>query len=206
MLTVVTFGNIIITNGGTKMKEHYHHGNLKKELIEVGIRIISEEGFEHLSLRNISKQCGVSHNAIYRHFDNKEQMIDCCRDYVTESLTECLSNSIDGSDMADPDTMKTLGFSYIHFYRDHPTYFSFLYRNSNLKIIFSMDEIDGNYPPFELFRKVCLAYCRHNGLTKEEGVKRLVRFWSIMHGAISLMISSNVELYGNWEDCLNNIF
>ena len=56
------------------MKEHYHHGNLKKELIEVGIKIISEEGFDHLSLRNISKQCGVSHNAIYRHFDNKEQI------------------------------------------------------------------------------------------------------------------------------------
>lgn len=189
-----------------KEKEHYHHGNLKNELIEVGIQIISEEGFEHLSLRNISKRCGVSHNAIYRHFDSKEQMIDCCRNHVTESLTGFLKSSIDGRDLAEPDTMKTLGFSYIRFYREHPTYFSFLYRNSSLKIIFSMDETEGNYPPFELFRMACLAYCRDNDLTKEEGVKMLVRFWSVMHGAISLMISSNVELDGNWEDCLESIF
>lgn len=188
------------------MKEHYHHGNLKKELIEVGIQIISEEGFEHLSLRNISKQCGVSHNAIYRHFDNKEQMIDCCREYVTESLTEYLSKSIEGKDAFTSDTLKILGHSYIQFYREHPTYFSFLYRNSTLRIIFSMDETEGNYPPFEIFQKACCTYCKYYELSKDEGLKILVRLWSLTHGAISLMISPNVELDGKWEDFLDDIF
>ena len=187
------------------MKEHYHHGNLKEELIEVGIRIISEEGFEHLSLRNISKQCGVSHNAIYRHFDDKAQMIDCCQKYVTEKLTEYLSKSIEGLDISALDKLKTLGFSYIQFYREHPTYFSFLYRNSALKIMFSMTEIENNYPPFEVFRKVCCAYCDDCGLSQDEGLKKLVRFWSITHGAISLMNSPNVEIDGKWEDFINDI-
>ena len=136
------------------MKEHYHHGNLKNELIEVGIKIISEEGFDHLSLRNISKQCGVSHNAIYRHFDDKEQM----------------------------------------------------YRNSSIRIVFTMDEIPENYPPYEVFRKVYLAIAEKKGESKEDGLKQLLRYWSLMHGAISLLISPNVELSGNTENYLKDFF
>lgn len=188
------------------MKEHYHHGNLKNELIEVGIKIISEEGFEHLSLRNISKQCGVSHNAIYRHFDDKEQMIDCCRAYVTETLTDYLNKSISELNPAEIDTLHTLGYAYIHFYKEHPTYFSFLYRNSSIRIVFTMDEIPDNYPPYEVFRKVYLAIAEKNGESKEDGLKQLLRYWSLMHGAISLLISPNVEFPGDTEDYLKDFF
>lgn len=187
------------------MKEHYHHGNLKNELIEAGIRIISEKGFDHLSLRNISRQCGVSHNAIYRHFDSKEQMINCCQEFVTQNLTTYLSQSIEGLDMSNPSTLKTLGLSYIEFYKEHPTYFSFLYRNSNLKIIFSMDEIENNYPPFDIFRKVCCTYCEHNNLPQNEGLKKLVHLWSLMHGIISLIISPNVEIDIKWKEYFDDI-
>lgn len=188
------------------MKEHYHHGNLKNELIEVGIKIISEEGFDHLSLRNISKQCGVSHNAIYRHFDDKEQMIDCCRLYVTETLTDYLNQSIAGLDPAQIDTLHTLGYAYIRFYKEHPTYFSFLYRNSSIRIVFTMDEIPENYPPYEVFRKAYLAIAEKKGESKEAGLKQLLRYWSLMHGAISLLISPNVELPDNTENYLKDFF
>lgn len=188
------------------MKEHYHHGNLKNELIEHGIRIISEEGVDHLSLRNISRQCGVSHNAIYRHFDNKEHMIDCCRNYVTERLTEYLNESIAGLDISEVDTVNTLGYAYIRFYEEHPTYFSFLYRNSTLKITLSLEETEGNYPPFEIFRKVGCALVKRYGMTNEAGLKRLVQYWSMMQGVVSLIISPNVELDGDWKDYLKDFF
>lgn len=188
------------------MKEHYHHGNLKNELIEHGIRIISEEGVDHLSLRNISRQCGVSHNAIYRHFDNKEHMIDCCRNYVTERLTEYLNESIAGLDISEVDTVNTLGYAYIRFYEEHPTYFSFLYRNSTLKITLSLEETEGNYPPFEIFRKVGCALVKRYGMTNEAGLKRLVQYWSMMQGVVSLIISPNVELDGEWKDYLKDFF
>ena len=205
MLTVVTLNSRIIA-GGDYMKTQYHHGNLKNELIEVGIKIVSEEGIEHLSLRNISRQCGVSHNAIYRHFDNKEQMVDCCREYVTQKLTEYLRCSIEGHNISEFDTLKLLGLSYINYYKEHPTYFNFLYRKTNLEIIFSMKEVEENYPPFEVFREVCCAYCKQHNLKEEIGLKKLITIWSIMHGVISLIISPNIKIDGKWEDYLNDIF
>ena len=189
------------------MKTQYHHGNLKKDLIENAIQIISENGLEELSLRSLSKQCGVSHNAIYRHFESKEKMIDCCRNHVISCLTDYLLNTIKNSDYSNPDTINRLSYAYIDFFQKHPTYFGFIYDSKTLcKIIFSLEEIEGNYPPFEIFRRVCIVLINQYNLTKEEGLKRLVKYWALMQGIISLMISPNVELHGEWKNYMKDFF
>lgn len=200
-------GNIKRYNmdGGVFMKDNYHHGNLKHDLIETSIRIISEEGFDRLSLRNISTLCGVSHNAIYRHFDNKEQLIATCREYVTERMMEQLNTTIEKIDISSGAALRHLSAAYISFYKQHPTYYSFLYRNSKVKLIFSTDAVEGNYPPLELFRKVYNAYGNCKGWEPEETLTHLTRLWSLLHGLTALVISPNVEWDGNWQKCLDNI-
>ena len=189
------------------MKDQYHHGNLKQALIENAIEIIAQHGVEQLSLRSLSKQCGVSHNAIYRHFESKEKMIDCCREYVTDSLTDYLSETIAGLDYSDPATIDALSYAYIDFFKEHPAYFDFIYDSKAFcKIVFSLDRVEGNYPPFEIFRTVCIALIQRYQLTEAEGLKRLVKYWAIMQGVVSFIISPNVELDGSWADCLNDIF
>lgn len=187
------------------MKETYHHGNLKHDLIETSIRIISEEGFDRLSLRNISSLCGVSHNAIYRHFDSKEQLIAACRDHVTECMMERLYMAIEGVDKAFGEALYCLSIAYISFYQQHPTYYSFLYRNSKVKLIFSMDEKENNYSPLELFRKVYFAYGNEKHWKPEETLIHLTRLWSLIHGLTALVISSNVEWDEDWKKCLDDI-
>ena len=187
------------------MKDSYHHGNLKHDLIETGIRIISEAGFDRLSLRNISALCGVSHNAVYRHFENKEQLIAACREYVTERMVEQLDAAIEGTDISSGAALRQLSAAYISFYQQHPTYYSFLYRNSKVKLIFSMEGAEDNYPPLELFRKTYSAYGAARGWTQEGTLTHLTRLWSLLHGLTSLVISPNVEWDGDWQKCLDTI-
>jgi len=54
----------------------YHHGNLHDSLLQHGETALREGGFENLSLRSIAKLAGVSHNAPYRHFRNKDDLIN----------------------------------------------------------------------------------------------------------------------------------
>ena len=187
------------------MKDNYHHGNLKRELIETSIRIISEEGFERLSLRNISTLCGVSHNAIYRHFDSKERLISACREHVTASMTARLRAATEGYEISSGEALRRLSTEYVSFYRQHPTYYSFLYRNSEVKLVFSMTETKGNYPPLELFRKAYDDYGEIKGWSSEEKLTRLTQLWSLLHGLTALVISKNVEWDGNFQKCLDNV-
>lgn len=187
------------------MRDGYHHGNLKHDLIETAIGVISENGFEALSLRGVSALCGVSHNAAYRHFENKVQLISACRAYVTERLTEYLNETIKSLDLSSEESLRRLSAAYISFYAQYPTYYSALYRNTDAKLVFSSEETDANYPPLELFRKAYSAFGAAKGWTEEEIMTHLIRRWSLLHGLTALVISPNVKWDGDWQRCLNNI-
>jgi AcrR family transcriptional regulator len=55
--------------------KRYHHGDLKRALIEVADNELARHGFEGLSLRAVAKRAGVSHTAPYRHFADKSQLL-----------------------------------------------------------------------------------------------------------------------------------
>ncbi len=188
------------------MKDRYHHGDLRHDLIEHAIQIISENGFEQLTLRGAAKQCGVSHNAVYRHFESKEQLIDTCRMYVTELLTAYLEDAVKDQEPASPGTLRELSRAYVRFYLEHPTYFSSLYRNSPVKLQLTMEDTEENYPPFELFRKSCRSWAEARGRSDAECLDLLARTWSLAHGLTSLLISPNVEGTLDWEQCLDTAF
>jgi AcrR family transcriptional regulator len=50
--------------------------DLKRELIEKSIELIEKKGMENVSLREVAKECGVSHNAPYSHFKNKKSLLE----------------------------------------------------------------------------------------------------------------------------------
>lgn len=187
------------------MKGSYHHGNLRHDLLETSIQIISEKGFEALSLRGISSLCGVSHNAVYRHFENKEQLIFACQEYVTERMMAYLNEAIAGVDHSSGEALQRLSAAYVSFYQQYPTYYSALYRNSPVKLNFSAEATGKNYPPLELFQCVCAAYGERKGWTPEQMQIRLTQLWALVHGLTALVISPNVIRTWDWQKCLENI-
>ncbi|MCF8009335.1 MAG: TetR/AcrR family transcriptional regulator [Halanaerobiales bacterium] len=54
----------------------------KKEILEVVQKIIYEDGFYNLTIRNIARKLDISEAAIYRHFSDKEDIIDRLTDLV----------------------------------------------------------------------------------------------------------------------------
>ena len=47
----------------------------KKEILQVTLSIIYNEGFYNLTIRNIARKTDISEAAIYRHFKNKNIII-----------------------------------------------------------------------------------------------------------------------------------
>ena len=54
----------------------YHHGDLRNSLVNVGIDMLNDKGISGISLREIARNIGVGHNAPYRHFRNKQQLLE----------------------------------------------------------------------------------------------------------------------------------
>ena len=53
----------------------YHHGHLRETLLQAAIELIPELGPAGFTLREVARRAGVSHNAPYRHFEDKEELL-----------------------------------------------------------------------------------------------------------------------------------
>lgn len=58
----------------------YHHGNLRKALLSHALDLVREEGVEALSLRAVARAAGVSQTAPYRHFANRQALVEAVAD------------------------------------------------------------------------------------------------------------------------------
>ncbi|RAU92588.1 TetR/AcrR family transcriptional regulator [Paenibacillus sp. YN15] len=181
------------------MKEKpYHHGNLRNELIEAGIRLINEEGLKSFSLRKVAARCQVSHTAPYSHFKDVDALISAMGEYVTEQFMHKLRSSIQGKEESRW-AMALLGQAYIDFFIEHPPYFQFLYYYSGLTIDLDQAQPE-DYPPFALFRSTAYGLFRKLGLPEEADSTNLISAWSMVHGIASLSTTSGIKYSGNWTE------
>lgn len=56
-------------------RKPYHHGDLAAALLHAGGELLAAEGPEALSLRELARRTGVSHQAPYRHFADKDALL-----------------------------------------------------------------------------------------------------------------------------------
>ena len=104
------------------------------------------------------------------------------------------------------ENIRTLSYAYINFYIEHPTYYSFMYRNTYIKIEFTMEKKEGNYPPYNVFREQYGRLAEEIGISFEESLTRLIRLWALLHGLTAFLISDNVQWNNEWQSCLEKEF
>ena len=59
-----------------RRKDRYHHGELREALIRAARQLVLERGAEHFSLADACRLAGVSTAAPYRHFRDKQEILE----------------------------------------------------------------------------------------------------------------------------------
>lgn len=178
----------------------YHHGELRKVLIETGLEFIHQYGEEKLSLRQIAEKCGVSNAAPYAHFKDKDDFINAMQGYVMDSfmdsLVVCASECKD-----DTQILSELGVCYVMFFYHNPLYFDFLFSRKNIRIRLSSDNND--IPPFELFRRTAEKVLGKIGISEKNIRYKTIAMWSLVHGLSALSAIPDIDI--NWESEVREI-
>ncbi len=83
----------------------YHHGNLRAALVETALTMAREAGPDGVALREVARRVGVSHNAAYRHFADREELLTEISTHAMDRLTEAMQARVD----AVPDDLDLTG-------------------------------------------------------------------------------------------------
>jgi AcrR family transcriptional regulator len=74
----------------------YHHGNLASALVEAALALLDETQDWDFSLREVARRAGVSHNAPYKHFPEKRDLLAAVAARGFEALAERMLSSLEG--------------------------------------------------------------------------------------------------------------
>lgn len=180
----------------------YHHNNLKNDLLEYGLKMISEEGVEKLSLRKLARICGVSEAAPYSHFKSKGHLLDEMKVYVADKLYNILYEAFINS--SKPDCILEIGKAYVEFAMKQPDYFNFLFNQADINIDLSMKN-DGDFKPFIFFRDKSYEVYRELGYDDDSIKFGIVSMWTQVHGIAMIASMKNVAADFDWLDVLERI-
>jgi AcrR family transcriptional regulator len=78
----------------------YHHGDLRRAIVKAALEILRETQSLEFSLRELARRAGVSHNAPYKHFVDKRELLAAVSAAGFETLTKCMPHEI--ARLSDP--------------------------------------------------------------------------------------------------------
>jgi len=187
-------------------KMNYHHGALKEEIIEKGLILINKEGTKGFSLRKVAAMCGVSHTAPYKHFKNKEELMEDISTRVLRSFRECLMQAVEMAKI-EHTGMVGIGKAYVKFMLENKEYFRFIFFSEyKVNVKLKGDQFvyqAGN--PFEVFCSSATAYLENFMKDKKQINYTILTMWSIVHGIATLVIHETFEYDGDYEELVGKM-
>ena len=91
----------------------YHHGDLRSAVLHKAGQILEKDGIDALSLREVARRAGVSHNAPYRHFPDRDSLLAALAEEGVQMLLDALARR----------PRREMGEAYVDFALSHPQRF-----------------------------------------------------------------------------------
>jgi AcrR family transcriptional regulator len=171
----------------------YHHGDLRRAIVKAALEILRETQSLELSLRELARRAGVSHNAPYKHFADKRELLAAVSAAGFETLTRRMVH--ERARLSDPREQL---FAMLRAYIDHGVENPALY---NLMFGGYLGRPDRSRPAIELAEaektKALLAgvivagglgrAIPHTSRNERKIAGALLACWSLVHGLTLLL-------------------
>jgi AcrR family transcriptional regulator len=104
----------------------YHHGDLRRSLIDAALELLAEEQRWTFSLREVARRARVSHNAPYNHFADKQELLAAVAASGFLTLRDRMRKAIERVDRPDDALVKT-GTVYVRFGIENPAFYKLMF-------------------------------------------------------------------------------
>src|SRR3954447_7593659 len=162
----------------------YHHGNLRRVLLDGALEAIAEQGAANLSLRDVARRAGVSHAAPAHHFGDKQGLLTAI---AIEGFTglHSVTSAAAGDHVAG-------GLAWIRWALEHPAHYEVMFMPGLLRL---------DDPELVSIRArgtdVLLTSVRERGVAEAEVVDAAIASMAWAHGFIGLWQTGNLAGLGD---------
>ncbi|TGN20228.1 TetR/AcrR family transcriptional regulator [Leptospira idonii] len=168
-------------------KTAYHHGDLKNALYKACHRLLKQKDPKEISLRSVAEIAGTSHAAIYRHFKDKDELLEVMAAFGFEKLANAQKKAFEK--IKHPkEGFVALGLAYIKFAVSNPSYYKLMFQTKRTKV--SLNLRRSQIRSYSVLLHSCKVYLDSVG-KKTNPKEYAMMAWSLVHGYSNLVIETD---------------
>lgn len=180
----------------TPQRATYHHGDLRRALLDAGTDLAREGGPDKVVLREATRRVGVSANAAYRHFADRDALLGEVVSRAQARAADVISTVMDAvPDDLDPAPLararfRAVGVGYLRFAMDEPGLFRTAFAVPvDLSRAGSADAAGASgRTPFQLLSDALDAMVDVGAMSAEQRPGAELLAWSAVHGMAMLAL------------------
>ncbi|MDR3507126.1 MAG: TetR/AcrR family transcriptional regulator [Caulobacteraceae bacterium] len=115
-----------MTTAAVAESKPYHHGDLRRALLDAAEAVLVREGPSALSLRAVAREAGVSPAAPYHHFKDKSELLRAVAMEGFARLKLAMSSAL-ARETAPEERRSALGVAYVEFAQANPALYRVMY-------------------------------------------------------------------------------
>lgn len=174
----------------------YHHGNLRAALVDAGVELARTGGPNAVLLRAASREAGVSHNAVYRHFANQEDLVAAVAQRCMKQLSRLMIERMAAVTTRNrtrraQSRLEAIGRAYIEFARTEPGWFRTAFSSARAHAADGPPASPDDDPlpdPYAILGAGLDELVEVGTLTPDRRVGAEYAAWSAVHGLSSLLL------------------
>lgn len=177
----------------------YHHGHLREALLKAAIQLIAEVGPAGFTLREVARRAGVSHNAPYRHFPDREDLLAAVAAQGFRELNSAMLEAVTHH-RSSVGRLKGAGLAYVEFALRRPEHFTVMFEAAVSKHR-TPDSTEAAEHAFGTLLTLVKSCQDENRLPSVDVRQLALLAWSMVHGIAKLATAKRLP-YESTADVL----
>ena len=180
-----------------KPPRSYHHGNLRRALLDEALSTIRTDGVEAVTLREIGAKLGVSRTALYRHFADKGALLAAVATEGFRTLREQLVAAWESD--RGPAGFQAMGVAYIQFAVANSSHYRVMFSRFVDSLPRETELVTEGEGAFHALVDAVAALQRSGYLRADDTLLMTRYVWGVVHGIAMLAIDGQVDEPGAIE-------
>jgi AcrR family transcriptional regulator len=158
--------------------------SLKEACVQAAREVITENGVEGLSMRDVARKLGISHQAPYRHFESRDHLLaEIMRRCFADFAHHLDERTRSGNAEAD---LEAMGHAYLDYARNKPTEYRLMFGTPWPEPAQHPELVEHAVHAFNMLRDHLRSMQGDNHERHAQADRQAMFIWSALHGMASI--------------------
>ena len=182
------------TNETARKCGNYHHGDLRNALVIAAAELIEENGSPDIAMVDAARRAGVSSAAPYRHFADREQLLDAVTELGYVGLTQEVSQVAAACEPGSLHKIEEIGRCYLGFVIGKPAFFELMWGDRGARVMDAANASDTSNG-FWIMVDAIGEWCTAEGLVDVDPLDLGLKVWAMALGLATLTLTHQIDRF-----------